>query len=434
MWNLLLAPSSASLTDASSERQTYGSDEGTQPSASEASDARRIRNRKRQRQQQEEPPERHLAVIHCGCVECTDSVWNSAAPSSTPEHTCGTRVTYVQSTGKSYEDACRQIAGGTGVTGEFPAICGKCNPDKCTKSDRPQSGLSPTELYCFKSSSQRKRWSNAWNKYDVEVKSSSSLCDPNGNMFSDQTVGLTNSKELTLQFKKVDGVWSGAEVRVLLPQAKQPYSYGTYSFRIKSVGVIDATTKQTIRKYLDPRLAIGVFTYDPTPAAEGNYRNEVDIVEISQWGSSTGSDAQFTIQPPGLPHYYRFATGPNGSFNPGSGNWYNVTWNPTSVQWKTTANGGKSLTYTTAQALSQGKPDYIQCLPATTEIRLNLWNMGGTARPSTMSNNHVAQVVFDSFSFTPNYVVGVANGGTCSKPCQCVKSSTCVNNKCRAKT
>jgi hypothetical protein len=267
----------------------------------------------------------------------------------------------------------------------------------------------------------------------VEVKSAPTLCGPGDNIWSDDTVLVRNRRELTLQFKRVNGVWSAAEARVLLPRAKQPYSYGTYSFRVKSVGVVDTATGGTVRRYLDPALAIGIFTYDPTPAAEATYRNEVDIVEVSQWGRNSSTDGQFLIQPPKSPPYFRFATGRNQAFNPGSGNWYNVTWNPTSVRWRSTANGGVTHSYTTSQALSIGKPDLIQCLPATVEIRLNLWHMKGTRRPKTMSNTQMAQVVIDHFSFTPNYVVGVANGETCSKSCQCLPSSTCVSNKCRAK-
>jgi hypothetical protein len=288
-------------------------------------------------------------------------------------------------------------------------------------------------VYCFKPFSQRKRWVKVWNRYNVEVKSASTLCGPMDNIWSDDTVSVKNRKELTLQFKRVNGVWSAAEARVLLPQAQQPYSYGTYSFRVKSVGVIDTATGRTVRRYLDPRLAIGIFTYDPTPAAEENYRNEVDV-EISQWGRNQTTDGQFLIQPPSSPSYVRFATGRNRNFNPGSGNWYNFTWNPTSIRWRTTANGGLTHSFTTSQALRLGKADLIQCLPATTEIRINLWHTKGTERPSTMTNAHVAQVVIDHFSFTPNYVVGVANGETCTKACQCLPSSTCVNNKCRARS
>jgi hypothetical protein len=376
-------------------------------------------------------------VTHCGCAECTDTVWNKAAPADAPPgFTCGSRILYVQSTGKSNADACRAIAGGSGITGEFPAVCGACNPDKCTKVERPSTGPNPTELYCFKPSSSRKRWTNVWSKYTVEVKSASNRCGPGGNQFSDSTVAVSsNKKELTLQFKNVNGVWSAGEVRVMLPAAQQPYSYGTFSMRIKSVGVIDTTTGRTLRKSLDPALAIGMFTWDPTPAAADAYHNEVDI-EISKWGKPNATtDAQFLVQPPKSPQFFRFSTGPKkGTMDPGSGNWYNVTWRPTSLLWRTSAGGGIKHSYTTAQALRLKKEDYIQCLPATVEIRMNLWHSKGAVRPPTMADTHVAQVVIDQFVYTPNYILGVANGETCSKTCQCLPTSRCVNNKCRAKS
>lgn len=330
----------------------------------------------------------------------------------------------ISTKGYSTADACRTVAT------EQPAICGGCNPNTCTvvSPSTPSSGKSPKELYCFKPLSQRKKWTNVWNgKYTVEVKSSNNPCGPSNNLFSDDAVSLSNN-ELTLQFKKAQGSWVASEVRVMLPRKRQPFSYGTFKFSIKSVSVINRATGRTLQNYLGKDFAIGMYTWDPTEdySIHENYNHEVDI-EIGQWGKANADDGQFLIQPPGQPQFFRFST----QQKPG-GNTYSVTWKPTSMFWKSSAGGGVSYSYTTRMALNAKKIDYIQCLPATVEVRLNLWHLNGNATPAGFSDNHMAQVVIDNFSYTPNHIVGVVNGEVCSKDCQCIAPSKCVQNRCKA--
>jgi len=62
----------------------------------------------------------------CGCDSCTESILNTLAG----DHTCGSRINWLQSSAGgllSEEEACIRIGGD-----EFPEMCGPCNPQSCT--------------------------------------------------------------------------------------------------------------------------------------------------------------------------------------------------------------------------------------------------------------------------------------------------------------
>jgi hypothetical protein len=206
------------------------------------------------------------------------------------------------------------------------------------------------------------------------------------------------------------------------------YDYGTYKFSIKSV-----TVKKNGVQFADSlpiSLVLGLFTWDPTDdyAKHENYNHEVDI-EISQWGNATNQDAQFLVQPPGYPQMYRFWSGGNSNKAQGGHRWQ-FTWNPGIITWSTDAGGNQSHSYSTEQAVNAGLEDYVQCLPASVEVRMNLWNMHGADTPTGMATDEIVEVVIDDFVYTPSGLTGIANGGVCSKDCQCQGSSSCVNGSC----
>jgi len=391
--------------------------------------------------EQKEEKETVPSSALCGCDECEATSWNTQAPPGAgSDFTCGRRIQFLEGTGLSHPQACKAIGG---ISGEFPNECGGCDPDRCsgysdtggeTGGGTGGGGKPPllpeTPIYCFPDYSQRKSWSNVWGEYRVEVKSNPGLCGPGNNKFTESTVSR-NSNELSLRFQKNGGVWEGSEVRIVLPQNKMPYTYGTYKFSVKSAAVKEASGA-VVANHLPKRLVLGMFTWDTTEnyATHENWNHEVDI-EISRWGKINNADGQFLIQPPGQPDEYRFFTGAGSSLNPG-GHTYEFTWNPTSLEWKTTAGGGKTFTHTTQSAVQNGQQDDIQCLPANVEVRMNLWHTSGTARPEELTDSQYVEVVIDSFSFTPSNVDGVADGEVCSKSCQCSGSSTCVNNVCTA--
>ena len=141
-------------------------------------------------------------------------------------------------------------------------------------------------------------------------------------------------------------------------------------------------------------------------------------------------DGQFLVQPPGNPQMYRFFTGLNNTRNPG-GQRYQFTWNPGEIIWYSAAGGGHFHKYSTKQTIESGLTDYVQCLPANVEIRLNLWNMFGTQQPTDMTNSDEVEVVIDSVAHVPSGLTGIRDGNYCTKNCQCQSSSTCRQNICK---
>jgi hypothetical protein len=262
----------------------------------------------------------------------------------------------------------------------------------------------------------------------VEVKESTSPCGPGDNRFSRNTVAV-NGNSLTMGYKNVNGVWEGSEVRVLLPDSEMPFGYGTFSFSVSSVSVVDTTTNTVVSSVLPDDLVIGLFTWDDTEdyATHENYNHEVDI-EISRWNNPTASDVQFLVQPPGAPHMYRFFSGASGSSYAPGGHTYKFDWNPGQIDWSSTAGGGKAHSY-----ITNGSADFIHCLPADMEIRINVWNSRGAVNPNGYSDKHKVEVTIDNFTFTPSGKTQVPNGGVCSKSCMCASTSSCVSGKCVAK-
>jgi hypothetical protein len=391
------------------------------------------------------PQEPTKPAEHCGCYDCTEQVWNALADTLA----CGARIIYVAGDIAEYPteaDACRLVAG------EFPTICGPaCNPDNCDGRDPSSSGdpadatqsavavseqepippftLTPeSSIYCFPEYAQRTRYEDVWGKYTVEVKEGIT-CGPADNAFTTDTVSL-DSNELKLQFKKGDNGWEGSEVRIILPEEEMPFIYGTYSFSVKGVVVLDASTSAVIDTVLPQSLVLGLTTWDDTEIDDihENWNHEVDI-QISRWNKPNNADTQFLVQPPESPQLYRFYSGLGSTYNQG-GHVYEFAWNPGKVTWYTDAAGGMNHSYATEDALFAGLNDYVQCLPADVEVRINLWNMFGNVLPIGMLDSEIVQVVIDDFSFTPSNLQYVLDGGYCTKHCQCDTSSMCVNGIC----
>jgi hypothetical protein len=378
--------------------------------------------------------ETNESAEHCGCLDCTEEIWNTLADGNT----CGDRISYVageMNTNLTEIDACRLVA-----AVEFPTVCGPgCNPDRCDGRIPPfttaptlaphTAPLTPeSSLICFPEYAQRTRFENVWGKYTVEAKEGAS-CGPGSNKFTTNTVSVDND-ELKLQFKKGDAGWEGSEVRVILPEEEMPYTYGTYSFSVKTVSVLDADTSAVIDTVLPQSLVLGLFTWDDTEmyAVNENWNHEVDV-EISRWNIPGNPDAQFLVQPPEDQQLYRFNSGAGSTYDQG-GHVYDFTWNPGKVTWYTDAAGGKNHSYATEDAIFAGLNDYVQCLPTDVEIRMNLWNMFGSVLPVGMLDNQVVEVVVDDFSFTPSNLEYVMDGGYCTKHCHCGPSSLCSNGIC----
>lgn len=244
-----------------------------------------------------------LAVIavdsaRCGCGECTAEVLDAMAG----EHTCGDRISFLMEAHKFQEkDACTRVAGL-----EFATDCGACNPQKCDGKGKvapllddgftEKTLFARSPLYCFPPFKERTRFRNVWGRYTVEVKESDSTCGPSDNKFTTNTVSLVDKRHIKLQFKKVGSQWEASEVRVRLPEREMPFSYGSFSFSLKTIEVINSITGKVLANVLPPSLVLGLFTWDDTEsyAAKENMNHEVDI-EISRWNDPDNADLQFLV-------------------------------------------------------------------------------------------------------------------------------------------
>ena len=75
-------------------------------------------------------------VKYCGCDSCTQLVWNTIATDSSGSHSCGGRITWLQSAeGYSEDTACAKVAS------EFPDLC-LCDPNSC--ADTPSQSMQRT--------------------------------------------------------------------------------------------------------------------------------------------------------------------------------------------------------------------------------------------------------------------------------------------------
>ncbi len=99
--------------------------------------------------------------------------------------------------------------------------------------------------------------------------------NPDNNYWNDsnQSVWVDDQHRLHLKIRKINGIWTGAEIRSL-----QPTHYGLHRFYVDSR--IDL---------LDKNVVAGLFLYK-------TYLKEADI-EFSKWGQNNAPNAQYVIQP-----------------------------------------------------------------------------------------------------------------------------------------
>lgn len=366
----------------------------------------------------------------CGCDECTDEILDTYAG----PYTCGARIEYlIRDLGYTEVEACRKVS-----SEEFPTICGPaCDPDRCDKTNAPINSAptrppvpAPSSLYCFPDDDgSRVTYLDMWDgSYKVQVKEGN-ICGPGDNRFSRNTVSRSGD-ELTLQFKKNGGVWEASEVRIVIPD-ETPYKYGDYAFHVKSVAVKNSAGI-ILSDILPKEIVLGLFTWDPTDdySVHQNWNHEVDI-EISRWNSDTNADTQFLVQPPGYPQMYRFYSGLSSNTYQQSNHRHSFKWLPNEISWLSTAGGGHSHAYTTKSAILGGGIDYVQCLPADVEIRLNLWSVNGMGSgPSALNNDDYVEVIIDNFTYEEDGIEFAAPGDYCSKHCQCEAVLGCSNGQC----
>lgn len=403
------------------------------------------------------PSDNDSNSFHCGCRECTDDIYNTIAldyNDAESNYTCGQRIEWLANKIGSMERACKQVS-----QVEFPGVCGPaCHPERCDGRSWPLQTTQPTiapasnkpllqpstHLYCFPPHSQRTRYEGVWGAYTMQVKESNTqgapkFCGPHNNYFATENVEYnSNSLKLMYQYLPSKQAWAASEVRLVPSAPSKFFGYGTYSFRIQSIQIRNINTNGIISNTLPPSLILGLFTWDDTEdyAKHENYNHEVDF-ELSRWGDARNVfDGQFLVQPPQRPQLYRFRTGNTE----GMANTYQWTWNPGHITWAATSKDsstGETVvianhSYTTAENMRMGVPDYVQCLNKgyrNMEIRMNLWNMhGSTVSPMEMSKNERVEVTVDEFQYIPSSKEYMERGSFCTKHCQC--QDKCIEGVC----
>ncbi|CAB9518424.1 expressed unknown protein [Seminavis robusta] len=360
----------------------------------------------------------------CGCSRCTNAIWDLELDHDGA--TCGERIEFLQDVeGQTEVRACRQV---TGI--EYPQLCGSnCNPDLC---DSPLAARTP--LYCFPDFDERERYRNFWGNFTVEVKESKveerGICGPHDNKFTASTVSRVGPNRLKLQFKKSAGQsWIGSEVRVRLPNADMPFRYGSFSFSVESVQVVNVHSGEVESDNLPPSLVLSMHTWDATEnfATHENQNHQVGV-DISRFDDAAGEDAQFAAQPEIV---HRFFTGRHNNYKQAP-RIHGFHWRPAEIEFFSKNDQGRStsFTYSTEEALEAGYIDFTQCLPADVELRIGLWHIYGSNPPPGLADNHIVEVVIDEVSYTPSGLEFVEEGRFCSKDCHCSPHHKCFGGRC----
>jgi len=141
------------------------------------------------------------------------------------------------------------------------------------------------------------------------------------------------------------------------------------------------------------------------------------------------------MQPPKSPQMYRFFSGTSPNTYDQSNHWHSFRWLPNRISWLSTSGGGQSHLYTTEDAILNNREDYVQCLPADVELRINLWIMEGVnAPPQGLQNEDFVEVVLGKLIYEEAGIDYVVPGDYCSKHCQCAAPQGCVNGRCIGST
>ena len=177
---------------------------------------------------------------------------------------------------------------------------------------------------------------------------------PGPNRFSDKLVSIDSEGQLHLKIAKIGGIYHCSELYL-----EKPLGYGTYSFSVAKVPILD---KNTI---------LGLFTYE-------NDKNEIDI-EFGSWGCNLFPNFQYVVQPTKW-----------NSFKKVYGYDYDIasefTWKKTGVDFKSDLWPFKpEWSFTKWSPQSVGKE----------RVHINLWQLKGKA-PATEQ-----EVIIKSFEFKP---------------------------------
>jgi hypothetical protein len=216
--------------------------------------------------------------------------------------------------------------------------------------------------------------------YTWEFRRSNGLEGPGPNRFLDnwRTVWIDDDGDLHLKLWGRLGAWYAAEVVLT-----ESLGYGTYLF--ETIGEIDN---------MDPPVILGMFTYDHNPDYD---HREIDI-EYGLFGSSSGPNAQFVLQPfDRRGNRFQFEASLDGPYLT-----HAFRWTPEEIIF--VSYHGHHAQDLTGGDLSAVDDDFVLARwtfngdvppPGEEKVHINLW-LYGTEAPS---RDH--EVVFRSFAFVP---------------------------------
>ncbi len=201
---------------------------------------------------------------------------------------------------------------------------------------------------------------------------------PNYFSASSENVWLDGEGFLHLRVSLRGGRWFCPEV-----VSERSFGYGTYVFTLGSRG-----------DTLDPRVVLGMFTWDDRPdTGHVNAHREIDV-ELSRWGQPGNADFQYVVQPWDRPptSIHRFDVGASA----GTDTIHAFSWTPAGV------------TFTSARGSTWPPPQgsvietWSYSGPATPthgeeQARINLWLMDG--RPP--QSGQPQEVIVKRFQFIP---------------------------------
>jgi len=202
--------------------------------------------------------------------------------------------------------------------------------------------------------------------YTWTVKSYNRKIGPGPNFFSADNVSVDPAGGLHLAIRRSGSRWTTAEVI-----ANVSLGYGTYRWTIRSA------------PDLDPNVVLGLFTWNDDAAYA---HREIDI-EFARWGNAADpTNGQYVVQPYDAPnHLVRWTQAPGLT-----GTTHSFTWASGRVDFVSRASDGTVL-----NAWSYVGPEVP--VPGGENPRINLWLFRGAAP----LNGQAAEVVIDSFSYTP---------------------------------
>jgi hypothetical protein len=199
-----------------------------------------------------------------------------------------------------------------------------------------------------------------------------------------------------------ENVWLDKQGRLHLKITKRQDEHGKLQWFCAEIVSLKSFGYGEYRWYLDtpikadPKVVLGLFTWDDSPESEKFHHREIDIELISMWGDASGTNAQFVVQPwltPGNRHRFAIA-------DPGlSATTHSFLWRKNNVLFRSLRGQGSGVSGKNS-LLEEWNFSGADVPPAGRKngekVRMNLWLI---SLPTNDSSE--AEVVISKFEFVP---------------------------------